>query len=223
MLTKQNDNYFEGGSHRDPILNWRFLLDNEPQEANQRLADGYYETCMELVNMCIEDNSDKKGDIWIFPIMFQAHQFFELYLKCINLLCKLIVDSSLDPWSLDFSKGGHDLEMLLSELGYNLGNLSQNTFINSEDLTLLKDYVAIFKSVSGAATSLDLRYACNKTKEKNTLSAKTFYTKGGDNIHLNISRYKCWLEELHDILYNTFCGLDDYYTSRKEFMGDMSS
>ncbi|MFI3254678.1 MAG: hypothetical protein R3Y63_10130 [Eubacteriales bacterium] len=210
MLNKTDDNYFDGGTNTDPILNWRFMMGKYPHEANQRLADGYYETCIELLNKCVTDNTDKKGDIWIFPSMFLAHQFIELYVKSINIFFLLIETPSKDPWEVPFQEGGHDLEKLLDLLKIELNKQSTVVYMPADDFQLLKDYVEIFSNKSGSARSIDLRYACNI---KGSCQKETFYTKNTTNIYLNIQLYKQWIEEIHSILSSTYCNLENDYDS----------
>ena len=65
----------------DPILNWVFDRNDSISGANYKMADAYYECSVFLINECLNNGGDKKGDTWIFPIMFCANQCIELYLK----------------------------------------------------------------------------------------------------------------------------------------------
>lgn len=63
-------------------MNWR--IDSRNQIDNMiNIADGYKQSTLILTQQCLENNLDKKADIIIFPILFNANHAIELYFKSI--------------------------------------------------------------------------------------------------------------------------------------------
>ena len=85
-------------------MNWRI-----PKDVGTSfwiLAEGYFETADILMEKCLEDNSDKKADIFIFPILFDIVHAVELSLKAINDHLSIILH---DKAKID---GGHNIKQL---------------------------------------------------------------------------------------------------------------
>lgn len=58
----------------------------------------------------IEDNDDKKADILIFPILFNANHAIELYLKALNWSLNIILDNGKK------NEGNHDIKQIFSNV-----------------------------------------------------------------------------------------------------------
>lgn len=65
------------------FLNWRIGQD-DPILNIINIADGHMQAAIELAKACIEDNTHKRADIFIFPIFTNANHAIELYLKAMN-------------------------------------------------------------------------------------------------------------------------------------------
>ncbi|TDM10447.1 hypothetical protein [Macrococcus lamae] len=70
------------GINKHAFLNWRFTFKDRPSLFDT-MSEAYYESTNILVNECINDNSDKKADSLIFPILFSLNHYIELRLKSI--------------------------------------------------------------------------------------------------------------------------------------------
>lgn len=68
--------------NKTAYLNWRTNA-HEPIHNMQILASGYIQAALELAKCCLEDNSDKKADVVVFPMLFSLNQGIELYEKAI--------------------------------------------------------------------------------------------------------------------------------------------
>lgn len=68
--------------NKNAYLNWR-ISKYEPINNMQILANGYMQAAIELAQTCLDDNSDKKADIIVFPMLFSVNQGIELYEKAI--------------------------------------------------------------------------------------------------------------------------------------------
>jgi hypothetical protein len=73
------------------FLNWRFFKQDSPKSF-LTLGEGYIKLSIELIAHVIENNHDKRADIFIFPILHNFNHGIELYLKglvwTLNLLLK---------------------------------------------------------------------------------------------------------------------------------------
>ena len=107
-LSKKMKSIFTNGqtTSTTAYLNWRFSSFFDIGTQFWQMAEGYFETANLLLNVCLEDNKDKKADIYIFPILFDIVHGTELALKAINDYLYLILD--------DESKieGNHNIKQL---------------------------------------------------------------------------------------------------------------
>lgn len=63
-------------------MNWR-TNSREPIHNMNVLAKGYLQAAIELARCCLDDNSDNKADVIVFPMLFSLNQGIELYEKAI--------------------------------------------------------------------------------------------------------------------------------------------
>lgn len=92
------------------FLNWRFDIYEDVEGQFFIMAEGYFETSIELINNCIADNRSKKADIWIFPIMFNIVHGIEIYLKGFNSLYRIHTDlKNEDEPQESKIEGKHDI------------------------------------------------------------------------------------------------------------------
>lgn len=89
-------------------LNWRMNFANSRRQFVV-IGEAYFSSAYNLVKQCIADNSDKKADAWIFPIMFNIVHGIEVYLKAINVSINFILNRQCS-----ITRGGHDIRELCS-------------------------------------------------------------------------------------------------------------
>jgi hypothetical protein len=65
---------------KSAFLNWR-VSGHEDIQNLFVLAEGFLSSAIELSRNCLNDNSSKKADMLIFPILHNANHGIELYLK----------------------------------------------------------------------------------------------------------------------------------------------
>ncbi len=70
------------GINKHAFLNWRFTFKDRPSLFDT-MSEAYYESTNILLMECVNDNSDKKADSLIFPILFSLNHYIELRLKSI--------------------------------------------------------------------------------------------------------------------------------------------
>ncbi len=77
--------------NKNAYMNWR-TRQHEPIQSMNVIADGYFRSAILLAEQCLKDNSDKKADVLIFPMLFSVNHAIELYEKSIcwslNILLK---------------------------------------------------------------------------------------------------------------------------------------
>lgn len=73
-------------------LNWVIRKD-EHIEYLKKMADAYFNSAELLLANCLSDNSDKKADKLIFPILFDIVHGIELYLKSIDSILNIILNT----------------------------------------------------------------------------------------------------------------------------------
>jgi hypothetical protein len=114
-LMQELPNYFNfsGDISHTAYLNWRFDFNREIENQFFDMSKGYFETSIVLIEKCIDDNRDKKADIWIFPIMFNIVHGIEIYLKGFNSLYRIYLNLE-NSGELQESKieGKHDIRQL---------------------------------------------------------------------------------------------------------------
>jgi hypothetical protein len=94
---------------KNAYMNWR--IDRHNNINNMiTIADGYMKASILLAKQSIADNDDKKADILIFPILFDANHAIELYLKAINWSLNILLDNGKK------NEGNHDIQQIFSNV-----------------------------------------------------------------------------------------------------------
>lgn len=109
-MDKKNSEYksifsYNTDWNKNAYLNWQMRYSDQRHNFNI-IAKGYMHAAIDLAAICLADNSDKKSDELIFPILFNCNHAIELYLK--SIMWSL-------HWLLDLSEtysSGHDIKQL---------------------------------------------------------------------------------------------------------------
>lgn len=115
-------------------MNWR--IDKDSDIINMwNIANGFMLASIELATQCLIDNSSKRADILIFPILNNANHSIELYLKGILWTLNKIMNNNLKL------EGGHNIRQIFltvrSRIKNYKGQLSLKSFDSSmENLNL---------------------------------------------------------------------------------------
>lgn len=83
---------YNSDTDKTAYLNWRTNA-HEPIHNMQVLANGYIKAAIELAKCCLRDNSDKKADVIVFPMLFSLNQGIELYEKSIYWSMNILLDN----------------------------------------------------------------------------------------------------------------------------------
>ena len=95
--------------NKTSYLNWRTGFARTTRSQFVIIGEAFFSTAYNLLQQCLVDNSDKKADSWIFPIMFNIVHGIEVYLKAINVALSVVLKKNRGV-----SEGGHDLKALCS-------------------------------------------------------------------------------------------------------------
>ncbi len=106
---KKLDSIFQYNAHinKTAYMNWRTGFADGSRRQFVIIGEAFFTSAYHLVEECLNDNSDKKADSWIFPILFNVIHGTELYLKAINSVLSAILGKKRG-----ITEGGHDLKTL---------------------------------------------------------------------------------------------------------------
>ena len=111
--------------HKIAFLNWR--IEKGWGVVNLfTMADGYFQSSLELAKQCLVDNGSYRADVLIFPILNNANHGIELYLKGI---ISVINEIKRDVFEIE---KGHNIKQLFeiakSKIKENNGKFSLKQF-----------------------------------------------------------------------------------------------
>lgn len=127
---------YNGDIEKNAYMNWRTQRYDHIHNMIV-VAQGFSDSALLLVNTILKDNSDKKADNLIFPILFNANHSIEVYLKAICWTQNQLLDKN------DTFDGNHNLEGLLKKVVdlENELNSSNDITVFYEMLSKLKAYI----------------------------------------------------------------------------------
>ena len=137
------------------------------------MGDAFFDTAYNLIQQCLEDNTDKKADSWIFPILFNIVHGIEVYLKAIN-----VVLSELLGRKRGITDGGHDLRGLCASarsliIEYKTANKNNTTAQMFNAIKLVQHFIGNIYAKTDDMTFA--RYPMDKNKSGH------FYIQALDN------------------------------------------
>ena len=99
---------FSGNSdfEKSAFVNWRTSKHEDIQNMLV-LAEGFLSSAIELAKVSLTDNSDKKADMLIFPILTNANHGIELYLKSLVWTLNKLLNSQYKI------EGKHNIKQIL--------------------------------------------------------------------------------------------------------------
>lgn len=118
-------------------LNWR--MDKADRSLNYAMmAEGYWKAAIRLLDSLLDDNAAHDADAVVLPVLFDAHQSLELYLKATRIaVCEA---KGSNPWGVNI-KVTHNLDKLTSSLNSALD-------ANDEQLVKAKETAAYYQLVA---------------------------------------------------------------------------
>ncbi|MQN00518.1 MAG: hypothetical protein FRC54_00725 [bacterium LCO1.1] len=144
---------------KNAYLNWRTQA-NDPAHNLHVLASDYADGAVVLINAVLKDNSDKKADSLIMPILYSIDQSIELFLKTI---IRLIDEQSGDGIS---NYKSHDIAELKQQMVAKIKKVEKKT-------------AGLEKHLKPVTEFIDELYVKIKQKDDN----------GRDRVNIDFARY----------------------------------
>lgn len=219
-LLKELPNYFkfQGNMGQRAYLNWRFDAHEKNETHFFNIAEGYFDVAINLIAQCLEDNSDKKADIWIFPIMFNFVHGIEIYLKAFNSLFPMYLRlNEHGEYGESKIEGNHDILQLCNTALAKIKNSKEKEFLR--DFEFVKKFIEILYDNTNDMSFT--RYSISKNKERH------FYVSD-KNITIDLPTFFKWTAKIYGILKNScFCiscaveELEGYKAEEEQFYAGM--
>ena len=165
---------------KSAYMNWR-TNNHEPIHNMNVIANGYFESSILLAECCLNNNSDKKADAIIFPMIFSVNHAIELYEKSICWSLNILLG-----YKASF-KDNHDIRGIwfttkqkIKEFGFGIGHeeIEFNNMIKKLESYLDELSKAIKNDdINNAYHNIDFsRYPINNHNEEH------FYLKTCKNV-----------------------------------------
>ena len=192
---------------KNAYLNWRTSKEDVAKDL-EVLAEGFATAALLLINKALEDNSDKKADIIIFPILYSIDQSVEVYLKAIIRMIETLNGGAVNSYTT------HDIQSLLNTTLGMMKKREATTKGLSKHIEPLKKYI-------------DELYALIKVKDQDgketlnidfarypidTVGEPHFYVKDSKNVVIDVENLLHRFEEIKDCL-SSLCS---YYENQLE-------
>lgn len=166
------------------------------------IAEGFSDSALLLVKEILEDNSNKRADNLIFPILFNANHSIEVYLKAICWTQNQLLDKN------DTFDGNHNLQGLFKKVVdlENELNSSNDKAVFHEMLSDLKAYInELYGKIE--RTVID-KNGKNKTLHDITFCRYTlnndlepqFYINTFDNVVVDLENFFTVFQDIFDSL-----------------------
>ena len=197
-MGKKLDSIFQYNAdiNKTSYLNWRTGFAHTSRRQFVVMGEAFFSTAYNLLQQCLIDNSDKKADSWIFPIMFNIVHGIEVYLKAINAALSVVLKKNRG-----ISEGGHDLKALCGTarnliIEYKTANKNTTTSQMFEGIKVVEKFISNIYEKTDDMTFV--RYPLAKNKQGH------FYIETFDNEVID-------LELLREQLVYVFKMLDFIY------------
>lgn len=185
---------------KNAYMNWRTQRFDQIQNMIV-IAEGFRDSSLLLVEQILKDNTDKKADNLIFPILFNANHSIEVYLKAINWTQNKLLNKD------DTFAKTHDLVILFrnvvnleNELNYPQDKKAFHDMLDNLNSYINELYRKIERTVEakkGNKTIYDIafsRYSLNMDLEPQ------FYINTFDNVVVDLENFLIVFKIIFDSL-----------------------
>ncbi len=195
---------------RNAYLNWRIdVLDNA--ENFYVLASDYADGAIALMNTVLADNSDKKADGIIMPILYCIDQSIELYLKAIIRKIDMIGED--EP-----KRVTHDIRKLLNQLISLINIKETNTEELNDALDPLKCYIdELYSKIQIVGKDGHTKPGIDFARYPiSTEGISHFYINSDDNIVIDVENLGMRFDEIRETLDGLYLLYDSEMEKREE-------
>ena len=183
---------------KNAYMNWR-TDKHQPIHNINTLAQGYFESATLSINDCLNDNSDRKADGLIFPILFSINHAIELYEKSICWSLNILLGyKSTYKDNHDIRGIWYTVKSKIREFGFGYGR-EEKVFL--EMIVPLEKYLdEIYQNImtddfNAAFYNIDFsRYPINNRLDSH------FYINQYDNVVVDLENLLEWCEVINDCL-----------------------
>lgn len=192
--------------NKNAYLNWRM---NRHSDSNNffTMAESFSNSTFILLDSILNDNTDKKADSIIFPILYSADHSIELYLKAI------IIKIHNDNQSEEKLKITHDIDKLFEKAKELINKYYDNNVESlNEALSNLESYITELYSYivkpDDKKKKPQMDFARYPLDTKNN---DYFYVKSFDNVVVDIENFKNRFEDITDSLESVYYYLEEKF------------
>ena len=187
-LFKGNDDY-----RKSAFLNWR-TSSREDIGNLLVLAEGFFDSAIQLTRVCLKDNADKKADALIFPILHNANHGIELYLKAMIWTLNKLLGPELKI------EGKHNIQQMFSTVRSKVKTHKDQDWLKhfDEQNSVLANYIEqLFNLISGYGKGDNMDFARYPITDK---YENHFYIDQLDNVEIDLENLKEQLTRIKDAL-----------------------
>lgn len=175
------DKIFKGNKDyaNTAYLNWR-TSDREDIGNLLVLAEGFLLSSVQLCQLCISDNHDKKADSLIFPILHNANHGIELYLKAMIWTLNKLNGGGLKI------EGNHNIQQMFLTVRSKIKSFKDNEWAKhfSTQSVVLEKYInELFELISGYGKGDNMDFSHYPITDK---YENHFYIDSLDNIEIDL-------------------------------------
>jgi hypothetical protein len=176
---------FQGNEDIDKsaFLNWR-TSSREDIGNLLVLAEGFISSSIQLCEVCLTDNQDKKADSLIFPILHNANHGIELYLKAMIWTLNKLEGKDLKI------EGKHNIQQMFLTLRSKINSYKNNEWLKHFDQQneKLDKYISeLFDLISGYGKGDNMDFSRYPITNKYD---NHFYIDCLDNIEIDLENLK---------------------------------
>jgi hypothetical protein len=179
--------------NKSAFINWRT---SKHEDINNILvlADGFLSSAIELSKNCLANNANKKADILIFPILFNANHGIELYLKALIWTLNKLLNSETKE------KNSHNIKLIFNTVKLKIETLKGKDWAKdfnkqSEGLQEYIDEIYILTSDGSKKDNMDFPRYPIKTSYENH-----FYIDYLNNIEIDLENFVFRFEQIKTML-----------------------
>ncbi|MCS6596046.1 hypothetical protein [Bacillus cereus] len=209
---------------KNAFMNWR-THSGDPIHNMIVVAEGFRDSALLLVKDVLKNNTDKKADNLIFPILFNANHSIEVYLKSICWTQNLLLNKS------DTFNGNHNLKGLFTkvvDLENELNIIGDKSVFNKE-LNNLEAYIdELYEKIERTITKNNgnekiiheitfCRYALTNDMEPQ------FYIDTFDNVVVDLENFLKIFEQIFKTLDSLSTHYIELYCAKQEFYAENAS
>ncbi|WP_410879900.1 hypothetical protein [Myroides sp. DW712] len=179
--------------NKSSFLNWNTNPNNDIENILV-LAHGFLASSIELINISLINNNDKKADFLIFPILTNANHGIELYLKALCWTLNKLTNSH------NRIEGSHNIKQILDTIKSKILNLEGSEalkYFNNATIDLHNYIDELFKKIEATQKQDKMDFSRYPLDNK---YSNHFYVKELGNIEIDLENLLSRIQIIFDSL-----------------------